>query len=53
MTAENPTPLSEASDANEQMRVRQEKRQKLLELGMEAYPVGVERTHSLGEIGEK
>lgn len=53
MTAENPTPLSEASDANEQMRVRQEKRQKLLELGMEAYPVGVERTHSLGEIREK
>ncbi|WFR85660.1 lysine--tRNA ligase [Arthrobacter sp. Y-9] len=35
------------------MRVRQEKRQKLLELGMEAYPVGVERTHSLGEIREK
>lgn len=53
MTAENPTPHSEASDANEQMRVRQEKRQKLLELGMEAYPVGVERTHSLGEIREK
>lgn len=53
MTAENPTPLPEASDANEQMRVRQEKRQKLLDLGMEAYPVGVERTHSLGEIREK
>ncbi|MDQ0710491.1 lysyl-tRNA synthetase class 2 [Arthrobacter woluwensis] len=53
MTAENPTPHSEASDANEQMRVRQEKRQKLLELGMEAYPVGVERTHSLDEIREK
>ncbi|MGO4455147.1 lysine--tRNA ligase [Arthrobacter sp. RAF14] len=35
------------------MRVRREKRQKLLELGMEAYPVGVERTHSLGEIREK
>ncbi|WP_307498739.1 lysine--tRNA ligase [Arthrobacter woluwensis] len=35
------------------MRVRQEKRQKLLELGMEAYPVGVERTHSLDEIREK
>ncbi|WP_425279235.1 lysine--tRNA ligase [Arthrobacter nanjingensis] len=35
------------------MRVRKEKRQKLLELGMEAYPVGVERTHSLVEIREK
>ncbi|MFJ3957433.1 lysine--tRNA ligase [Arthrobacter sp. NPDC090010] len=35
------------------MRVRKEKRQKLLDLGMEAYPVGVERTHSLKEIREK
>ncbi|MDP5227002.1 MULTISPECIES: lysine--tRNA ligase [Arthrobacter] len=52
MTAENPT-TPEASDSNEQMRVRKEKRQKLLELGMEAYPVGVERTHSLVEIREK
>src|SRR6478752_6388495 len=35
------------------MRIRMEKRAKLLERGAEAYPVGVERTHSLAEIREK
>ncbi|WP_308190852.1 lysine--tRNA ligase [Arthrobacter hankyongi] len=43
----------EAADASEQTRVRMEKRAKLLERGMEPYPVGVERTHTLAEIREK
>ena len=35
------------------MRIRMDKRAKLIERGSEAYPVGVERTHTLGEIREK
>ncbi|WP_104087322.1 lysine--tRNA ligase [Arthrobacter sp. GMC3] len=35
------------------MHVRMEKRAKLLERGEQAYPVGVERTHTLEEIREK
>ncbi|MBT2511959.1 lysine--tRNA ligase [Arthrobacter sp. ISL-30] len=52
MTSEN-TPSTEPADASEQMRVRMEKRAKLIERGIEAYPVGVGRTHSLSEIREK
>ena len=37
-------------DLPEQMRVRREKRERLLESGQEAYPVHVERTHTLAEI---
>ena len=47
-----PTNAAEPADASEQMRIRMEKRAKLIERG-EAYPVGVERTHSLSEIREK
>jgi lysyl-tRNA synthetase, class II len=43
----------EPSDVSEQMHVRLEKRAKLLERGGQAYPVGVERTHTLEEIREK
>ncbi|MDJ0320778.1 lysine--tRNA ligase [Pseudarthrobacter sp. PS3-L1] len=43
----------EASDTSEQMRIRAQKRAKLIESGVEAYPVGVGRTHSLGEIRAK
>ncbi|MCA4134488.1 lysine--tRNA ligase [Arthrobacter sp. M4] len=35
------------------MRIRMDKRSKLIDAGVEAYPVGVERTHSLSEIREK
>jgi lysyl-tRNA synthetase class 2 len=52
VTSEN-TPSTEPADASEQMRVRMEKRAKLIERGIEAYPVGVGRTHSLSEIREK
>ncbi|HEX2247581.1 MAG TPA: lysine--tRNA ligase, partial [Arthrobacter sp.] len=35
------------------MRVRMDKRAKLLESGVEPYPVGVDRTHTLSEVREK
>ncbi|MGO4435412.1 lysine--tRNA ligase, partial [Paenarthrobacter sp. RAF9] len=56
MTSANtpaPNTSAEPIDASEQMRIRMEKRAKLIERGTEAYPVGVERTHSLSEIREK
>lgn len=56
VTSQNtPTPKNapEPLDASEQMRIRMDKRAKLIERGTEAYPVGVERTHSLTEIREK
>lgn len=55
VTREHPTPAHpvEAAEASEQMRVRMEKRAKLLERGMEPYPVGVQRTHTLTEVREK
>ena len=48
-----PTNAAEPHDASEQTRIRMEKRAKLIERGDEAYPVGVERTHSLTEIRDK
>jgi lysyl-tRNA synthetase class 2 len=40
-------------DLPEQMRVRRDKRQRLIESGRPAYPITVERTHTLAEIREK
>lgn len=37
-------------DLPEQLRVRREKRQRLLDAGEQAYPVGVQRTHSIAEV---
>ncbi len=37
-------------DVPEQFRIRQAKRERLLESGSEAYPVSVPRTHSLAEV---
>ena len=34
----------------EQLRIRKEKRQRLLDSGQEAYPVAVERTHTLAQV---
>ena len=48
----NASPESEDVDLPEQMRVRRDKRQRLLERGVEPYPVVVERTHSLADIRE-
>jgi lysyl-tRNA synthetase class 2 len=46
-------PSSSEDDLPEQMRVRREKRQRLLESGRPAYPVVVERTHTLAELRER
>ena len=40
-------------DLPEQMRVRREKRERLLQSGRPAYPLTVERTHSLKEIRDR
>lgn len=48
---QSPGPGTAAEDdLPEQMRVRREKRERLLESGRAAYPVVVERTHRLAEI---
>jgi len=46
----NANPDAVEDDLPEQMRVRREKRERLLTEGREAYPVRVERTHTLAEI---
>jgi len=38
------------ADVPEQVRVRREKRQRLLDAGQAPYAVGLERTHTLGEV---
>jgi lysyl-tRNA synthetase class 2 len=43
----------EHDDLPEQMRVRRDKRARLIESGAEAYPVTVDRTHTLAEIRAK
>ena len=40
----------DSTDLPEQFRIRQDKRQRLLDEGHEPYPVTVARTHSLAEI---
>ena len=40
-------------DLPEQMQVRLEKRQRLLDSGREAYPIGVERSHTIQQIREQ
>ncbi len=54
-TAARQTAAAAGSDAEadllpEQLRVRREKRQRLLDAGQEPYPVTVPRTHTLGEV---
>ena len=47
MTDASPTP---PDDLPEQMQVRREKRQRVLDSGREAYPVTVERTHTVRQL---
>ena len=49
----SPAPAAEEDSLPEQMRVRREKRERLLESGRAAYPLTVERTHTLKEIRDK
>ena len=51
--AKNPTPnqaQTPATDLPEQLRIRRDKRAKLLADGGEAYPVEVPRTHTLAQV---
>lgn len=45
--------LVEDDDLPEQMRVRREKRERLLASGIEPYPVAVPRTSTIGEVRQK
>ena len=47
--SQNPSNDS-ANDLPEQLRIRREKRDRILESGRDAYPVEVPRTHTLAEI---
>jgi lysyl-tRNA synthetase, class II len=49
MSDEPPT-SAEGEDLPEQMRVRREKRARLIERGIEPYPVSVDRTHTLAQV---
>lgn len=53
MTEQNAVPVDPADDLPEQMKVRREKRDRMLAEGIEPYPVGYPRTHTLAEIREK
>jgi lysyl-tRNA synthetase class 2 len=44
--------VGEGDDLPEQMRVRREKRQRLLDQGLDPYPVGVQRTTTLAAVRE-
>lgn len=48
--SETPQSALPADDAPEQIRVRREKRERLLAAGVEAYPVGVPRTHTIAHV---
>ncbi len=50
MTEQNPVPVDPADDLPEQMKVRREKRDRMLAEGVEPYPVGFPRTSTLAEI---
>jgi lysyl-tRNA synthetase class 2 len=49
-TDQPPVEQGQPADLSEQMRVRLEKRAGLLEAGIPAYPIAVDRTHTLSEI---
>jgi lysyl-tRNA synthetase class 2 len=51
VTGQPPEPPSD--DVPEQIRVRREKRQRLLDTGRDAYPVEVHRTHTLEQVREQ
>lgn len=54
--AKNPTPnqaQTPATDLPEQLRIRRDKRAKLLAAGVEAYPVEVPRTHTLAQVRDQ
>ena len=52
MTRPTNPAVSEGDDLPEQLRVRREKRQRLIDEGIEPYPVGVRRTTTLAALRE-
>ncbi|HSO65588.1 MAG TPA: lysine--tRNA ligase, partial [Ornithinibacter sp.] len=53
MVTESPTPALPETDLPEQMRIRREKRDRLLAAGVPPHPVSVSRTHSLQQVREQ
>ena len=53
MTKPTNPAAAEGDDLPEQMRVRREKRQRLIDQGIEPYPVGVDRTTTLATLREQ
>ncbi|WP_433313924.1 lysine--tRNA ligase [Micromonospora sp. CA-269861] len=50
MSEQNPVPVDPADDLPEQMKVRREKRDRMLAEGVEPYPVGFPRTTTLAQV---
>ncbi|MEO3772315.1 lysine--tRNA ligase [Micromonospora sp. B9E7] len=53
MSEQNPVPVDPADDLPEQMKVRREKRDRMLAEGVEPYPVGFPRTTTLAQVRER
>ncbi|WP_433264921.1 lysine--tRNA ligase [Micromonospora vinacea] len=53
MSEQNPVPVDPADDLPEQMKVRREKRDRMLAEGVEPYPVGFPRTTTLAQVRAK
>ncbi|PWU45603.1 lysine--tRNA ligase [Micromonospora globispora] len=53
MTEQNAVPVDPADDLPEQLKVRREKRERMLAEGVEPYPVGFPRTSTLAKIREQ
>ncbi|MGW0507557.1 lysine--tRNA ligase [Micromonospora sp. NPDC003241] len=53
MTQQSPVPVDPADDLPEQMKVRREKRDRMLADGVEPYPVSFHRTSTLAQVRER
>ncbi|TCB98968.1 lysine--tRNA ligase [Micromonospora zingiberis] len=53
MTQQSPVPVDPADDLPEQMKVRREKRERMLADGVEPYPISFPRTSTLAEVRER
>ncbi|GIJ34096.1 lysine--tRNA ligase [Micromonospora sediminimaris] len=53
MTQQSPVPVDPADDLPEQMKVRREKRDRMLADGVQPYPIGYPRTSTLSQLRER
>ncbi|ALC06781.1 Lysine-tRNA ligase [Corynebacterium deserti GIMN1.010] len=53
MTNSNSTSKNNSADLPEQLRIRREKRERILDSGLDAYPVEVDRTISISDLRSK